>query len=441
MGALRRWLGLLLAGWLCAVAGVAAACPAGPGALERALAWHRVGFLDLLKLRGMATPENVLAREDGRAVGRAMALTAAEEAALIYWEHEGAICLVALREGGAPLGLALDADAARLEALVAGVRAGLGVEVRQRARAAVPLMAARGPVAEGGSGGDALEALAEVVLPAEVRALLEGAGEVMVLPVHGLGTVPWALLPVDGGRMLLDVAPVTILPSVLELTPDAAPTEEIGRGIPPLGWAAGWAGAAVFGDPVAGADADWRFPPLPGAREEARAVADALGVVPRIGAEATGAAVLEALGAGAELVYVAAHGIASEAAPLDESFLAMSDGRLTGRQVQEARMTAPALVVLSACQTGLGQAHRAGTIGLSRAFVLAGAGAVVMSLWSVDDRATAELMVLFATQEGMRPTRALRAAMLEMRRRHPDDPALWAGFAVMGGITVDASGL
>src|SRR5207302_3391829 len=76
------------------------------------------------------------------------------------------------------------------------------------------------------------------------------------------------------------------------------------------------------------------------------------------------------------------------------------------------------LVVLSACQTGLGKEIKGeGLIGLTRGFMYAGAARVVVSLWSVNDKATADLMTKFYEKmfkQGQRPAAALRAAQVEM---------------------------
>jgi CHAT domain-containing protein len=95
------------------------------------------------------------------------------------------------------------------------------------------------------------------------------------------------------------------------------------------------------------------------------------------------------------------------------------------------------LVVLSACQTGLGEQVRGeGVLGLTRGFMYAGAPRVVVSLWSVDDRATAELMSKFYTamlKKGLKPAAALRAAQIELWKQDKwESPYYWAAFGLQG---------
>lgn len=95
------------------------------------------------------------------------------------------------------------------------------------------------------------------------------------------------------------------------------------------------------------------------------------------------------------------------------------------------------MVVLSACQTGLGKKIKGeGLVGLTRGFMYAGAPRVVASFWSVDDRATSVLMSIFyrkMLREGLAPAAALRAAQNEVRgQREWRLPVFWAGFVLQG---------
>jgi CHAT domain-containing protein len=97
------------------------------------------------------------------------------------------------------------------------------------------------------------------------------------------------------------------------------------------------------------------------------------------------------------------------------------------------------MVTLSACQTQLGgQSNGDDIVGLSRAFIYAGAPTVVASLWSVDDEATAVLMEAFYThlKAGMGRAKALRAAQSDLSHdeAHPQwaHPFYWAAFVLTG---------
>lgn len=95
------------------------------------------------------------------------------------------------------------------------------------------------------------------------------------------------------------------------------------------------------------------------------------------------------------------------------------------------------LVVLSACQTGVGKQIRGeGLIALTRGFMYAGAARLVASYWDVDDIATAELMAAFYRElfiNNKRPAEALQAAQLHIRKQKRwESPIFWAGFFIQG---------
>ena len=138
----------------------------------------------------------------------------------------------------------------------------------------------------------------------------------------------------------------------------------------------------------------------------------------------------------ARVVHLATHGVVVDGSPL-QSFVALApadgqDGLLTVRDVLGWKLRGH-LVVLSACQTGLGKVSGDGVLGLGRAFLYAGAPSVAVSLWSVDDDATAALMREFYTAwlGGQSKAAALRHAQLAARAQF-GDPARWAAFALWG---------
>jgi CHAT domain-containing protein/Tfp pilus assembly protein PilF len=144
------------------------------------------------------------------------------------------------------------------------------------------------------------------------------------------------------------------------------------------------------------------------------------------------------------IVHIATHGLLDTERP-ELSALIFSlvdeagkpqDGFLRAHEVFNLNLPAE-LVVLSACETGLGKQVRGeGLVGLTRGFMYAGAARVVVSLWAVSDEATAELMTKFYRnlhKGGQRPAAALRAAQIEMwRTQRWRAPYFWAAFVMQG---------
>lgn len=112
------------------------------------------------------------------------------------------------------------------------------------------------------------------------------------------------------------------------------------------------------------------------------------------------------------------------------------NGFLRANDIYNLKLPAE-LVVLSACQTGLGKEIKGeGLVGLTRGFMYAGAARVVVSLWNVNDKATADLMTKFyekMLRQGQRPAAALRAAQVEMwKQKQWQSPYYWAPFTMQG---------
>jgi CHAT domain-containing protein len=112
------------------------------------------------------------------------------------------------------------------------------------------------------------------------------------------------------------------------------------------------------------------------------------------------------------------------------------DGFLRAHEIFNLKLS-PEVVVLSACQTGLGKNIRGeGLVSLTRGFMYAGAPRVIVSLWGVSDWGTTELMVRFyqgMLKEGMRPAAALRAAQMSlMNDKRWASPYYWAPFTLHG---------
>jgi CHAT domain-containing protein/Tfp pilus assembly protein PilF len=193
---------------------------------------------------------------------------------------------------------------------------------------------------------------------------------------------------------------------------------------------------------------EFHVPRLPYTRREAEAI---LALTPSSTSRAAfdfaatrTAALNEELGQ-YRIIHFATHGFLNSLNPeLSGIVLALvneqgapQQGYLLAPEVYNLKLNAAELVVLSACQTGLGkEVAGEGVVGLTRGFMYAGAPRVVVSLWSVNDRATADLMKTFyqgMLAQGMRPAAALRAAQLALwKQKEWQAPYYWAAFTLQG---------
>jgi CHAT domain-containing protein len=144
------------------------------------------------------------------------------------------------------------------------------------------------------------------------------------------------------------------------------------------------------------------------------------------------------------IIHLATHGLLNTINPelsgvvlslLDENG-ADTNGFLRLNDIFNLNLPAE-LVVLSACETGLGKDVKGeGLVGLTRGFMYAGAKSVTVSLWNVSDTATSMLMTKYYQQmldKGVNPVAALRAAQLEMMKIEQwKAPYYWAAFLVQG---------
>jgi len=211
--------------------------------------------------------------------------------------------------------------------------------------------------------------------------------------------------------------------------------------------------ALVVGNPAMPIATDERggshqLPALPGAEAEARWVAERLGAKALTGTAATESVVRRTIGS-ATIVHLATHGLAyGTESRVRDSYVALApepnnDGLLTlGELLDDGALRLSAdLIVLSACQTGLGETRQAeGTVGLQRGLLAKGARSVVVSLWSVDDAATRLLMERFYTHwlapDGsslITKSEALRRAQRDLRSQAKyQHPKYWAAFQLVG---------
>lgn len=303
---------------------------------------------------------------------------------------------------------------------------------------------------------------------------------ILIAPDGDLSRLPFEVLPTDRGR-LMDHYDITYITSARDIARFGA--KRVSEATPPL----------VVADPdfdLRGAAAQPaldlefrqspdlrghpRFPPLPATRSEGERIAQSLGVVPALGAKAVDPMVRAARSP--RVLHLATHGfflpdqprdrsadltlttdggsrfsrLAASEDPLLRSGLALAgvnawlaeealdpnieDGVLTAEDVAGMDLLGTELVVLSACETGLGSVKVGeGVFGLRRAFVVAGARSLVMSLWKVPDQATAELMQDFYGRmaDGEPPAMAFRASRLSLMDRYPN-PLYWGAFIYQG---------
>lgn len=305
--------------------------------------------------------------------------------------------------------------------------------------------------------------------PVEAQFMDARVKRMVISPNGPLNTLPFgALVMKDGANptYLADVRPVTMVPSlsVLRLL-----RERKGVAAPvPI---------AVFGDPYYGDDRSgghekrsdsigvehpWsasregtrasakgvmdrllrrglRLSRLPESRLEATTIAALYNSKALLGRSATVAAI-RSHSSHARILHFACHGILDLGNPLASALAVSSteteDGFLQGFEVLQDLKLCADMVVLSACETGLGKEEgNEGVNGLSKAFLLAGARSVVVSLWSVADESTSRFMVYFyrSLRAGRPKDVALQEAMVKLKSNPRwAHPFYWAPFVLSG---------
>ncbi|MFO0606358.1 MAG: CHAT domain-containing tetratricopeptide repeat protein [Polyangiales bacterium] len=338
--------------------------------------------------------------------------------------------------------------------LVAAARAGLGAGRGGRGltlRDASPVTFGAPPPTDAGRA--ALRAIAEALLH-PLEPLLTPGETVVVEPFGALWLLPFAALPCAdgvpfGARFPLLHAPSAAVLDELLAEPAGADTSHLRALL---------VGNPAFPERLTEGGRTIELAPLPGAEREVDAIAALFPgrCVVRKGAAADRATVEQEMGEFG-VVHLATHGLAETREPL-RSWVALappagddaSRGLLDAKRLLESVLGRPRplgdgaglerwepvdLVTLSACQTGLGALTDDGVIGLGRAFLAAGARAVLMSLWAVDDEATLALMASFYREYmacGDKAVALHRAAGALRASAAGDDPARWAPFIVVG---------
>ena len=261
--------------------------------------------------------------------------------------------------------------------------------------------------------------------------------EVVIIPEGPLYTVPFAaLVDPNTGRYLSDTKRIRLAPSITFLKHlQKCPADYHSK-----------TGALIIGNPDVG-QVMFRgevktIEPLPGAGKEAQLIGGYFDDIPLIGAQASKDQVLNKLKEGVALIHIAAHGCPENGEiALAPSATSREGGRipeeedylLTMKEVQETGVRAQ-LVVLSCCHSGRGEIRAEGVMGLTRAFLAAGARSVVASLWAVNDGVALSFMLSFymSLMDGKSASVSLQNAMKELREEGYSSPRHWGSFFLMG---------
>jgi len=401
-----------------------------------------------------ATPPSRALEEEGRrladAVGRSGATSLSylfTRSGLLTWLIQPSGKVIVRRQS-------ISRDSA--SALVGAYRCALDVDARTiGARLAMRGGPSLEPATRGGTrAGDVCEEtgtwqeisaeLGRVLVPPELVARVPAGGELIIVPTGPLALVPFAAVTVPEEMDLLGER------YALRYAPSLTTLVETSRREPSAWREGGWhEHPLVVGDPtmpimetLSGERIE--FAALPAAAAEAAWLAGLLETEPLTADAALETTVKDRL-PNAPIAHLATHGYAfSEETRARDSFVALAagdgeDGLLTVGEIIDGPTLAAELVVLSACQTGLGNLKQAeGTVGLQRAFLAKGARAVLVSLWSVSDQATDQLMRRFYAHWLEDPdvpskAEALRRAQTDVQAMKGfEHPRYWAAFQLVG---------
>jgi CHAT domain-containing protein/Tfp pilus assembly protein PilF len=314
------------------------------------------------------------------------------------------------------------------------------------------------------AGQAALAALSDTVIGPAAEAIRD-KNRVIVAADGALQYVPFSLLSPDGSKALIETHEVVVVPSMTVLAAQRLALADRARASKTL---------AVFGDPVfentdrrvtrlstemdssnvsAPAyvpgyfDTQETISRLPFSATEVEHIAELVPDSERLVATGFAASkddIVNDVLAEYRFVHLATHGLINATHPslstlvfsLVDASGSPQNGYLRLHDIYDLELTAD-LVVLSACETGLGREIRGeGLIGLTQGFMYAGAKSVIASLWQVSDQATAELMTRFykyLLEEGQTPAAALRHSQMELASEQRwRNPYFWSGFVLQG---------
>ena len=262
---------------------------------------------------------------------------------------------------------------------------------------------------------------------------------VIFVPHGELFLVPFPALQDAKGTYLLEKHTILTAPAIQVLDLTRKKRQQVDQ--------AGLTAALVVGNPTMPQLTKLGGKPekliqLPHAEREANRISDLLKTRAWTGTQATKAAIVLKLSQ-ARIIHLATHGFLDDLKGLGTpGAIALApdgtgepnDGLLTANEILDLKLNAE-LVVLSACDTGGGKITSDSVIGLSRSLIIAGASSVMVSLWSVPDAPTAELMTEFYKnwkERKLDKAQALRQAMLTIMKRPNAQPKDWAAFTLIG---------
>lgn len=283
--------------------------------------------------------------------------------------------------------------------------------------------------------------VSKTLLPETIASVLKYKQNVLILPVLNIGGFPfYTLQPWHDSTYVIDRLTLAILPSFSSFGRFLNHVQRLQDAYnEPPSFNLSSQNIIIAGDPEFSANCGKGMNRLPGAKAEAETVAKRLNTTAFIGKDAKKTAISYAL-YNKSLLYFACHGIADTKDPLNGSYLLLADdegtcGKLTAKMIQEAEVEPMALVFLSACRSGSGKSHAGGIIGLSRAFEIAGASNIIMSMWDVNDAATGKMMPMIVDslfeEHGFFPATQMRNAILNYRKLD-NNPQNWGAFSILG---------
>jgi CHAT domain-containing protein len=285
---------------------------------------------------------------------------------------------------------------------------------------------------------NAPEELSKLLLPDTIVELMEKdqIDAVIVIPYGIIGQVPFHALPLNSSEHFVDRYAYTIAPhlsnyiKVFQANPNKVSKRNFLETVNPL----------IVGNPKFYSSQSIILPDLPGAAREASIIASLVNTTALIGEDAQYDAILNKM-KNSDFAYFATHAVPSFEDPANKSFLALTpsknskNGYLNISTIQKVLEKKTKLVVLSACQTGVGKSYKNGYCNIGRGFFIAGVDNAIMSLWNLDDENIVPFMTILMEElkkpQYFYPAENLRQAILRYKKISAN-PAYWSAMVNFG---------